>query len=260
MTAPGPLDANSVAHFQRRGWVLAPGFFAGQDAVALARWTDQITALPERPGRQMVYREAASGDANAGDVNKSLLQRIENFCPHHAAMDALARQGPLPQAVAQLLGSAAVLFKDKINFKLPGGGGFDLHQDQQAGWSAYAPFFLTALVSIDRATIANGCLEIADMPRANTLLGPEWRPLTVAELGGHALMPVPTGPGDVIFFDSFVAHASRPNPSASRRRVLYLTYNKLAEGDHRARYFQDKRENFPPDIERVPGREYTYRV
>jgi 2-aminoethylphosphonate dioxygenase len=252
MTA-GPLDAEAIEHFRQKGWVMAPGFLPPDEAQALACWTEDVTAMPEVPGKQMVYYETAPGGGR-------LLQRIEDFCSHHPAMDALARKGRLAQAVAQLFGGAAVLFKDKINFKLAGGGGFDLHQDQQAGWSVYAPLFLTALVSIDRASIANGCLEIADMPRAEGLLGPEWRPLTREALGGHGLVPVPTAPGDVIFFDSFVAHASKPNHSDACRRVLYLTYNKLADGDHRARYFHDKRQSFPPDIERVPGREYKYRV
>ena len=251
----GPLDPGVLARFRRNGWALVPGFFPPQEAARLAQWTDEVTVLPELPGRQMVYRESPPGNPE-----EKLLQRVEDFCPYHPAMDGLAREGKLAQAMAQLFGGAAALFKDKINFKLAGGGGFELHQDQQAGWSVYAPFFVTALVSIDRATIANGCLEIADMPRAEGLLGPEWRPLTLEELGGNRLIPVPTEPGDVIFFDSFVAHASKRNSSDGCRRVLYLTYNRLADGDHRARYFHDKRQSFPPDIERVPGREYKFRV
>ncbi|MEC8204785.1 MAG: phytanoyl-CoA dioxygenase family protein, partial [Pseudomonadota bacterium] len=47
-----------------------------------------------------------------------------------------------------------------MNFKLPGGDGFELHQDQQAGWGTYTDFFITALVSIDAATEENGCLEL----------------------------------------------------------------------------------------------------
>jgi hypothetical protein len=44
------------------------------------------------------------------------------------------------------------------------------------------------------------------------------------------------------------------------RRILYLTYNAVAQGDHRVRYFAEKRENFPPDVERRPGVEYKFRV
>src|SRR5262249_22043049 len=116
--------------------------------------------------------------------------------------------GDLIAWAGALLSGKAVLFKDKINFKLPGGGGFAPHQDQQAGWSVYAPLFLTVMVSVDPSNVENGCLEIAAGRHKEGLIGEEWRPL---EREGLALKPVPTEPGDVIFFDSFVPHASGPN-------------------------------------------------
>ena len=246
------LSADDIAHYRQKGWVAARGFFSPAEAARLSQWTDEICALPEVPGRHMVYWE--------NNASGRLLQRIEDFCSFHAGMDELVRQGRLTEAVAELLEAPPVLFKDKLNFKPPGGSGFVLHQDQQAGWSAYAPIFLTALISIDRAWADNGCLQIADMPRPQGLLGQEWKPLTPDELRGHKLMDVPTEPGDVLFFDSYVAHASEANRSDRWRRILYLTYNRLADGDHRAQYYRDKRKNFPPDVERVPGREYKFRV
>ena len=141
-----------------------------------------------------------------------------------------------------------------------GGAGFEAHQDQQAGWSRYAGIFVTALVTIDRATIENGCLEMGDGARVTNLIGEEWRPLRAAEMKGFNLVPVPTEPGDVLFFDSYAPHASKPNMTDRPRRILYLTYNAASEGDHRARYFAEKRENFPPDVERRPGVEYKFRV
>ena len=73
-------------------------------------------------------------------------------------------------------------------------------------------------------------------------------------------VPCPARPGDVVFFDSFVPHRSAPNLSRHDRRALYVTWNRLREGDHRARYFADKRRSFPPDIERGPGKVYRFRV
>src|SRR5947207_12979374 len=93
------------------------------------------------------------------EPGRRIVQRIENMCPFYPGFDTLLRHGRLIAWAGALLGDEAVLFKDKINFKLPGGGGFELHQDQQAGWSAYAPLFLTAMVSIDESTLENGCLE-----------------------------------------------------------------------------------------------------
>ena len=44
------------------------------------------------------------------------------------------------------------------------------------------------------------------------------------------------------------------------RGLIYVTYNRLAEGDHRVQYCADKRKNYPPDCERVPGKAYRFRV
>ena len=42
--------------------------------------------------------------------------------------------------------------------------------------------------------------------------------------------------------------------------MLYITYNRRSAGDHRVRYYADKRKSFPPDIERDPNRTYTFSV
>ncbi len=249
------LTAPQMAAYRKQGWLLARGFITPAEVDALARWTDDLAKRPEVPGAHMVYREPSLIDAR-----QRVIQRIENFCPHHAPFDAFVRRGRLAEAIDQLFGAPGCLFKEKINFKMPGGAGFEPHQDQQAGWSRYASMFVTALVTIDRATIENGCLEMGDGARLAGLVGQEWRPLTVAEMKGFSLVPVPTEPGDVLFFDSYAPHASKPNLTDRARRILYLTYNAASEGDHRARYFAEKRENFPPDVERRPGVEYKFRV
>jgi len=238
--------------FQQDGFLVARGLLAPGHLADIRRWTDQIAAEPEVPGRQMVYYEDS-----LTRPGQRIVQRIENFCPFHSGFDHLLRRSPLRDWAGALLGAEAVLFKDKINFKLPGGSGFRPHQDQQAGWTIYAPLFLTAMLSIDDSTIENGCLEITAGRHREGLIGDEWRPLEPTGLG---LQPVPTQAGDVIFFDSFVPHASGPNRRRSPRRILYVTYALAKYGDHRARYFADKRRDFPPDIEREPGRTYTFRV
>ena len=250
-----PLSSRHLAAYRRTGWVLARGFCTPSEVVALSRWTDALAALPEEAGRHMVYRETSLVDAG-----RQVIQRIENFCPFHAGFDRFVRVGRMIEAVTRLLGAPACLFKEKINFKMPGGAGFEPHQDQQAGWSRYAGLFVTALVTIDPATIENGCLEMADGARFAGLIGEEWRPLTVAEMSSFALVPVPTAPGDVLFFDSYAPHASKANLTDRQRRILYLTFNAAADGDHHARYFADKRASFPPDVERVPGTDYKFRV
>jgi len=250
----GPLDASQVARFRAEGHVVVPRLFGAAEVADIRRWTDEVQAWPETAGRHMMYFEQSRD-------GRRLLNRMENVLPWHAGFRSLATGAALQGACGQLLGEPAVLFKDKINFKLPGGGGFEPHQDVQAGWSRYASLHITALVTVDRATIANGCLEMASgFAGAHRLIGREWEPLDAAQLAGLRWLHIEAEPGDAVFFDSFIPHRSAPNHTGDARRVLYYTYNRASEGDHLAQYYADKRASYPPDIEREAGREYRYRV
>lgn len=259
-TAPAaPMPASlrdpsqdECAAMARDGFLVVPNFFGPDDTADLLRWTEELEAAPEQAGRHWVYHEDS-----LTEPGRRVIQRIENFCPFHAGFDRIIREGALQRWTSALSGGPVVLFKEKINFKMPGAPGFKAHQDQQAGWSRYAPWFVTALVAIDPATLENGCLEMVPGRHRDGLLGEEWNPLDEA---GLELRPVPTEPGDVVFFDSFAPHASKPNFTAKPRRILYLTYNLLSDGDHRAQYHADKHASFPPDIERDGSTEYVFRV
>ena len=253
MARPGAgPGATDLAAMDRDGYLIVRGFFGAAATRDLLAWTEQISAAPEVPGRHMVYYEDS-----LTDPGRRVVQRIENFCPFHPGFDRVVREGRLMAWTSALFRAPAVLFKEKINFKLPGASGFKAHQDQQAGWTKYAPIFITALVTLDPATIENGCLEMALGRHREGLIGAEWDPLSEDGLG---LVPVPTAPGDVIFFDSFAPHASKSNLTADPRRILYLTYNAAEYGDHRVQYFADKRAAFPPDVERTGDRAYVFRV
>jgi 2-aminoethylphosphonate dioxygenase len=143
---------------------------------------------------------------------------------------------------------------------LPGGGGFEPHQDIQPGWDDYCPYFISVLVTIDESTVENGCLELAAGYHKQGMLGEKWKPLTDAQLAGVEFVKYPMSPGDVAFFDCFVPHQSKPNLTSRQRRNLYLTFNRAADGDHRHNYFADKRKSYPPDYEREPGKQYVFKV
>ena len=67
-------------------------------------------------------------------------------------------------------------------------------------------------------------------------------------------------PGDVVIFDSYVPHGSKPNTSQMPRNMIYLTYNQEKYGDLREQYYKDKSETYPQDCERLDGRVYEYKV
>lgn len=252
MLSVRPLDPSQIKHFNDKGFVVSRGALSAEDTKSLQAWTAELSDRPEVPGQHWVYHETSKLD-NESD----LINRIENMYPFHDGFKQLS--DALVEPVGQLLGEPAVLFKDKINFKMPGGEGFEPHQDSQAGWEDYASYFISVLVAIDDANMANGCLQVAERA-GRQLAGEEWVPLTEEQTAAMSFEPVPTAPGDIIYFDSYTPHASDPNMTDTTRRIFFGTYNRLSEGDHREQYYADKHVNYPPDIERLPDREYVYRV
>lgn len=249
------FTGDEIAGFERDGFVVVRGLFGADEMQRVSRWSDEVESWPEIPGKYMMYFENS-----LLEPGKRIINRIENFYPYHDGFRVLFEDPRVMGRLTELFREPAVLFKDKINFKYPGGDGFKHHQDQAAGWWDYADLFISTLISIDEATPENGCLEIAPGNDKHRRLDREWRPFTAEEIKKMNFVQVPTKPGDVIFFDSFVPHGSYPNLSSARRRILYITYNRLSDGDHRLRYYADKRKNYPPDCEREAGKEYVFRV
>ena len=249
------LTARQIADFERDGILVVREMY-GRDEVR--RMSDSIDALVSKPrvrGAEMAYFE----DSRTAPGTR-ILSRIEKFAEPGTPFGELVRERRMVEAVEALLGGAATLFKEKINFKLPGGGGFEPHQDIQPGWDDYAPYFISVAIAIDPSSVENGCLEVATGHHARGWIGERWKPLAGAQLEGLRFEPYEMAPGDVMFFDCYAPHQSQPNLTAHQRRNVYLTYNRASDGDHRERYFADKRASYPPDNEREAGREYVYRV
>ena len=245
------LSEAQLNDFERDGYLLVRGMYNSEEMRDVLAWTKEVTNYPEVPGKYMMYFEQSSLD------KKRILSRMEDFEPYHEGFSRMFREEKMKGYTSQLFGEEAVLYKEKINFKMPGGDGFKAHQDVQAGWDKYANLHITVMVSVDATTIENGCLEMAPAKHKQGLIGEQWQP---REEDALDYISIPTEPGDAVFFDSFAPHRSAPNLTDKSRRVLYVTYNRASEGDHRRQYYDDKRASYPPDIERDADKEYVFRV
>ena len=169
--------------------------------------------------------------------------------------------------INDLIDEPYVFFKDKLNFKWPGGGAFSAHQD----FPAYSPlgpkYHLTAMILIDNATVENGALQVAKHWATSLVdyLGEDFSDLKdekiISErktlpfiIGGkmHGTiekectdkiewLQLLAGPKDLVLIDSFVPHYSEPNRSQGSRRLMIITHNKKREGDMRSAYYDMKR-------------------
>jgi ectoine hydroxylase-related dioxygenase (phytanoyl-CoA dioxygenase family) len=251
------------ARYQQDGFLVVPGALSEQTMKELAGEATRVAGA-EGDGCDASYYYEDS----AREPGHRIVRRIERLSRVSPMVDELFRSEALCGRVSELFGEPAVLFKDKLNFKLPGGSGYRAHVDghfrwkddqgrERKGWLEHGSWFINVLICIDASNRDNGCLEVAPLPQTLDMLGrgfddilssvdgrgPDVTPEHEAKA---ALELVETRPGDLVFFDWRCIHRSRPNNSDCPRRILYATYNRLSEGDQMDAYYQGKRASLEP--------------
>lgn len=217
----------------------------------IVQWVSDLQNLPPTPGKWMHYYEG-------GKENK-MISRTENFLPFHNELRQLLTKGAIHDILFQILGERPVLFKEKVNYKLAGGGGFPAHQDAPAFTTFKQKNHLTVNIAIDKATIENGCLEVARGQHKMGLFpqNPAHGGLTEEAENKLNWESVPLEVGDILIFSSWIPHRSGDNKTNQPRRSLYVTYNGQSDGSFRDQYYIDKRKRFPQECEREQGKDYS---
>ena len=250
------LSEKDISQYQADGFLVvsADRLLLPNEVREIIAEVDVIQQWPESEDKWMIYLDELQDGTTR-------LNRIENIIPYSKHFADLFSSSRLGGAVAQLAGAPVVVFKEKINFKQPGGDGFEPHQDAQAGWDGYGhSFHISVAIAIDECTSENGCLEFVRGFHNKGLLGPEGEAIPEDVTKSLKWESVLAKPGDVIFFDSYAPHRSGPNRTTGQRRLIYLTYNLEREGDFREDYYVDKKKSYPPNILRSPHITYGYKI
>ena len=246
------LTKEQVQTYEEDGYLVVPNVLPLNISENLQKWSTELENLPETPGKWMKYFEIDNSNG------KKLLCRIENFLPYYEGLRGIS-YGLINDMCGDLFGEEAVIYKEKINFKLPHGSGFSAHQDQPAYVSFGLPKFITVLLPIDPNTRQSGGLDMVrgvHKEKKTYDQNPDGSLKSDVE-AKFEWIPVDGKAGDVIFFDSYVPHRSDVNKSNFTRRNLYLTYNTLSSGSYREKYYEEKRRSFPPECERDPNKDYS---
>lgn len=238
----GPAAAD---HFARTGWVLTAPLDA-RSAAALPGWVEEVAAGAERP----TGASGATGTDETGGVlhyrettpDGPRLCRSENFVPSHAGLRRLLTDGALLDLASLLLGEPAVLYKEKVNYKAPGGAGYAAHQDAPA--YRFVEVHVSCMVAVDDATAGNGCLEVVSGAHGELLPTDDAGCVRADVAASLTWQAVEVHAGQVLWFHSRTPHRSGPNTSDTWRRALYPTYNARREGDLRAAYYRRKLDEF----------------
>lgn len=221
----------AAQHFARHGWVLVDALDAA-GTEQLRAWVDEIAAWPDDAGPWLHYREMTDHGPR--------LCRSENFVPYHAGMRALLTTGAMPATASALLRTPAVLYKEKVNYKLAGGAGYSPHQDAPA--YPFIDTHVSCMLAVDDADETNGCLEVVSGLHAAVLPTDDVGCIEPAMAATLDWQPMPVRAGQALWFHSRTPHRSGANTSNTDRRAVYPTYNALREGDLRDAYYAEKLE------------------
>jgi hypothetical protein len=220
---------------QREAWA-RDGFLVLRGKLSPARvdeirdWVDEIAGWADTDGPGLHHFEQTSTGPT--------IARSEDLIGHHAGIRAFLTEGLLPGIAGKLFDEPAVLYKEKINYKQPGGGGFAPHQDAPA--YRFVDHHVSVMVPIDAATRASGCLWVARGHEQGLMEMDGLKGLSTAVVEELTWHPVELRPGDLLWFDSYAPHHSDTNTTDIARRALYLTYNAESAGDFRTTYYEDK--------------------
>lgn len=242
------LTTAQIEEFRNHGVLVIKGLFDDNSINNLSTWLEELKNKQPAYGKEAKYYEKSD------ITGKNFLARIENIVgEHNPEFSDLILQKQAMNYLGQLLSDTPVLFKDKVNYKLPGCRPDLMHQDQAAGWGKYADFFISMVVAIDENREENAAISFMKTgDYVKSLMSNEWTPLTdkdPANLPQDQYAMIELNPGDVVFFDSFVPHGSAANFSDKQRRNLFLTFNAASAGDHKQSYYEDKWKNYPPNAE-----------
>ena len=218
-----PLNDRQVEEYHREGYVIARGFFDGEEIDLLRRAAKEDRALDEHSfGR---------ADGEGGTVRLSLWNH-----PGDGIYGMFARCERMVRSVEKILGGEAYHYHSKMIMKdARVGGAWTWHQDYGYWYQngVLFPLLTSVSIAVDPSNQENGCLQViprshelgridhllsgdqagADMERVTAVL--ERLPLVYCEME----------PGDAVFFHANTLHRSDMNRSDNPRWSMICCYN-----------------------------------
>ena len=262
------LTCEQLDHYREDGYLLLRAhehnLVSPNDLYA---WEREVHQWPRVKGKWMPYDEINQN-------GERQLMRTENFVDFHEGWKGLVCGKNLIGILEQLSGQVSprlymggwalyltlfgpsqemLLFKDKINYKLPFGNGFQAHLDAPAYDHIGRIEHITANIASDAATPENGCLEVVPGSHKMDVEFSHGGHISEAWERAQFWVSVPLERGDMLIFGSHLAHRSARNLTSAKRASLYATYHMRSDGeDLRAKYYAHRRVNFPPDHGKSP--------
>ncbi|KAF5981515.1 epoxidase subunit A [Fusarium bulbicola] len=117
---------DQISFFKKNGYLIVRDLLQSEQVKDLQSWAEEVRNWkPTEDSEFMPYEEV-------NDKGQTVLCRTENFADCHNGFSNLLRSPKLLGLLNDLAEEPMLLFKEKINYKLAGSGGFAPHIDAVA--------------------------------------------------------------------------------------------------------------------------------
>lgn len=244
MSEPFRLSAAELNRLNEDGYLVREGVFTRGECAAMAGDVETLERdllAAKRRTKITVGSYMFELQRELGSIVKwepefpDVVQGIEPFAHISKPLDGWARDARLWNPAKDVIGQGDIsLFTEKITMKRAHTGGtIILHQDYPY-WrpdNKVPHKIMTAMIHLDDATKANGCLEVAPgshrdgfNPKTKSVDGFGANELDESKFDMTRLVPLEAKAGTVVFFGAFLVHRSLPNRSDKDRRALLFSY------------------------------------
>jgi ectoine hydroxylase len=222
---------DQVQQFREQGYLCRPGLLSAGEIETLHAPLPALLAGKEEEDR--MHREWERSGA---------IRQIYLTHRHCEPYRNLIRDPRLLGPVWQLLDRDVYIFHSKINIKRPFEGTVWLWHQDYGYWyhDGVEPRMVSVMVFLDRETVTNGCLMFVAGSHRWGRLHHEADTVTTSyrqwcvptevlrqHLTEDMIQPITGEPGDVVFFDCQMLHASGHNLSPLSRKLFIAVYNAI---------------------------------
>lgn len=236
------LSGADKVNFHRDGYLLVRGLFDAEEMSGLLDFAKRDRAIVDE---SYVRRDATGGETRLA---------VRNDLDDASVYTAIVRCERVAGTMTSLLEDEVYHYHHKMMLKEPQvGGAWEWHQDY-GYWYNFGclyPDMGSCMIAVDRATQANGCLQVlrgshrigrVDHIKVGEQVGADPQRVAVA-IERHELVHCEMNSGDALFFHANLLHRSDRNQSDQPRWSLICCFNTRSNDP----YIQDSRHpNYSP--------------
>ena len=222
------LASKQVNFYKTEGYLVLPSVFRQDEVDGLV---DDVDRLTQDLGQLIDPHNLRVRFKPHCKTGQAVFEVFDPIADLSLPARRMTQDRRILNALQELYGEPAELFKDKLIYKPPGAIGATLHQDW-IGWPGFPESFLTVLVALDPFSLESGATQVFPRVHDRGYLSPkdgQHHYLQAEQLESQAV-PLLLEPGDVAIFSCFTPHYSDPNNSQQFRRGYFISYNAKSDG------------------------------